>query len=101
MCGIVGIAGIADEALVRRMADAIVHRGPDGEGYFVGDGVSLGARRLSIIDLVSSNQPIWNEDRTVVTVFNGEIYNYQELRRALEKKGHILKTAGDTEVLVH
>jgi len=101
MCGIVGIAGIADEALVRRMADTIVHRGPDGEGYFVGDGVSLGARRLSIIDLVSSNQPIWNEDRTVVTVFNGEIYNYQELRRALEKKGHILKTAGDTEVLVH
>jgi asparagine synthase (glutamine-hydrolysing) len=101
MCGIVGIAGLADEKRVRLMADSIVHRGPDGEGYISSDGISLGARRLSIIDLHGSNQPIWNEDGTVVTVFNGEIYNYQELRSFLEKKGHILQTAGDTEVLVH
>ncbi len=86
---------------MRRMADRIVHRGPDGEGYYTGDGVSLGARRLSIIDLPGSNQPIWNEDRTVVTVFNGEIYNYRDLRAMLEKKGHVLRTEGDTEVLVH
>jgi asparagine synthase (glutamine-hydrolysing) len=101
VCGIVGIAGIADEALVRRMAATIVHRGPDGDGYFANDGVALGARRLSIIDLPGSNQPIFNEDGSVVTVFNGEIYNYQELRSILEAKGHALRTAGDTEVLVH
>ncbi len=101
MCGIVGIAGRADEAGVRRMADTLIHRGPDGDGYFVADNISLGARRLSIIDLPGSNQPICNEDGTVVTVFNGEIYNYQELRSFLEKKGHVLRTAGDTEVLVH
>ena len=101
MCGIVGVAGVSDEKLVRRMAGTIIHRGPDGEGYFVGDGVSLGVRRLAIIDLPGSNQPIWNENRTIVTVFNGEIYNYKELRHFLEKKGHVLRTAGDTEVLVH
>ena len=83
------------------MADRIVHRGPDGHGYFTDGGVALGARRLSIIDLQGSNQPIFNEDRTVVTVFNGEIYNYRELRAHLEQKGHRLRTAGDTETLVH
>ena len=101
MCGIAGIAGMGDAKAIRRMADTIVHRGPDGEGYFVGAGISLAARRLSIIDLPGSDQPIWNEDRTVVTVFNGEIYNYRELRAMLETKGHVLRTAGDTEVLVH
>jgi asparagine synthase (glutamine-hydrolysing) len=102
MCGIVGYAGApGDEDLVRRMADRIVHRGPDGQGYFTDDRVALGARRLSIIDLQGSNQPIFNEDRTVVTVFNGEIYNYRELRAHLEQKGHRLRTAGDTETLVH
>ncbi|MEO6212389.1 MAG: asparagine synthase (glutamine-hydrolyzing) [Vicinamibacterales bacterium] len=102
MCGIVGYVGApGDEQLVRRMADRIIHRGPDGEGYFTGDSVALGARRLSIIDLAGSNQPIFNEDRTVVTVFNGEIYNYRPLREHLEQKGHRLRTAGDTETLVH
>ena len=102
MCGIVGMAGVpADERILRRMADTIVHRGPDGEGYFLDGQVSLGSRRLSIIDLPGSSQPIFNEDKTVVTVFNGEIYNYRPLRALLEKKGHRLKTAGDTETLVH
>lgn len=102
MCGIVGYVGAAgDEHLVRRMAERIVHRGPDGEGYYTGDSVALGARRLSIIDLAGSNQPIFNEDRTIVTVFNGEIYNYRQLRAHLEQKGHHLRTAGDTETLVH
>ena len=102
MCGIVGYAGApGEEELVRRMADRIVHRGPDGQGYFTDDRVALGVRRLSIIDLQGSNQPIFNEDRTVVTVFNGEIYNYRELRAHLEQKGHRLRTAGDTETLVH
>ena len=102
MCGIVGYAGApGDEDLVRRMADRIVHRGPDGQGYFTDERVALGARRLSIIDLPGSNQPIFNEDRTIVTVFNGEIYNYRDLRAHLEQKGHRLRTAGDTETLVH
>ena len=102
MCGIVGYAGApGDEQLVRRMADRIVHRGPDGHGYFTDDFVALGARRLSIIDLAGSNQPIFNEDRTIVTVYNGEIYNYRQLREHLEQKGHHLRTAGDTETLVH
>jgi asparagine synthase (glutamine-hydrolysing) len=102
MCGIVGYVGApGDEQLVRKMASRIVHRGPDGEGYFIGESVALGARRLSIIDLHGSDQPIFNEDRSVVTVFNGEIYNYRELRRELQQKGHQLRTAGDTETLVH
>ena len=102
MCGIVGYAGApGDERLVRRMADRIVHRGPDGEGYFAGDTVALGARRLSIIDLAGSNQPIFNEDRSIVTVFNGEIYNYRHLRAHLQEKGHQLRTSGDTETIVH
>lgn len=102
MCGIVGYVGAqGDEAIVRRMADRIVHRGPDGDGYFTGDCVALGARRLSIIDLAGSNQPIFNEDGSIVTVFNGEIYNYRDLRALLQQKGHQLRTSGDTETLVH
>ena len=102
MCGIVGYVGAkGEEAIVRRMADRIVHRGPDGDGYFTGDCVALGARRLSIIDLAGSNQPIFNEDGSIVTVFNGEIYNYRDLRALLQQKGHQLRTAGDTETLVH
>src|SRR5829696_3553911 len=102
MCGIVGYVGArGDEHLVRRMANRIVHRGPDGDGYFTDDLVALGARRLSIIDLPGSNQPIFNEDRTIVTVYNGEIYNYRELRALLQQKGHQLRTSGDTETLVH
>ena len=101
MCGIVGIAGLEHPRLIRRMADAVAHRGPDGDGYFVGDGISLGMRRLSIIDPTGSNQPIWSEDRRVLTVFNGEIYNYRTLRPLLEKHGHSFRTAGDTETVVH
>jgi asparagine synthase (glutamine-hydrolysing) len=101
MCGIVGIAGLEHPRLIRRMADAVAHRGPDGDGYFVGDGISLGMRRLSIIDPAGSNQPIWSEDRRVLTVFNGEIYNYRTLRPFLEKHGHNFRTAGDTETVVH
>ena len=101
MCGIVGIAGLEHPRLIRRMADAVAHRGPDGDGYFVGDGISLGMRRLSIIDPAGSNQPIWSEDRRVLTVFNGEIYNYRTLRPFLEKHGHSFRTAGDTETVVH
>src|SRR5271155_2261293 len=83
------------------MADAIKHRGPDDEGYYCSGPVGLGFRRLSIIDLNTGHQPISNEDGTVWIVFNGEIYNYQELRRHLQTKGHTFKTLTDTEVIVH
>ena len=83
------------------MNAAVRHRGPDGEGYFDGESISMGMRRLSIIDILGSDQPICNEDGSVVTIFNGEIFNFRELRTLLEKKGHTLRTAGDTEVLVH
>ena len=79
----------------------MVHRGPDDEGHFVGEGVALGMRRLSIIDLAGGHQPIANEDETVWVVCNGEIYNYKELRVELEKQGHVFRTHSDTEVIVH
>jgi asparagine synthase (glutamine-hydrolysing) len=101
MCGIVGLAGVEDAALVRRMAAAVAHRGPDGEGFFVGDDVSLGMRRLSIIDPAGSDQPLWSEDRQVLAICNGEIYNYRQLRAQLEKRGHSFRTAGDAETIVH
>ena len=88
-------------ALVRSMADAIQHRGPDDDGYHFSGPVGLGFRRLSIIDLSTGHQPISNEDGSVWVVFNGEIYNYRELRAELAAKGHTLKTQTDTEVLVH
>ena len=77
------------------------HRGPDDEGLFIDDSVALGTRRLSIIDLSGGHQPVFNEDRTVVVVFNGEIYNFQELRRTLETRGHHFRTGSDTEVIVY
>jgi asparagine synthase (glutamine-hydrolysing) len=83
------------------MGKCIVHRGPDDEGHFVGEGVALGMRRLSIIDLASGHQPIANEDETVWVVCNGEIYNFKELRVELEKQGHIFRSQSDTEVIVH
>src|ERR1700691_1749162 len=83
------------------MADAIHHRGPDDEGYYTSGPVGLGFRRLSIIDLSLGHQPISNEDGTVWIVFNGEIYNYRELRTFLVSKGHVFKTQSDTEVIVH
>jgi asparagine synthase (glutamine-hydrolysing) len=89
------------ETLVRRMKAAIVHRGPDGEGALVAPPVVCGMRRLSIIDLPGGNQPIWNETDTVALVFNGEIYNFRELRKELESAGHTFRTNSDTEVIVH
>jgi len=104
MCGICGFVGLNDEPLLRRMTRRLVHRGPDDEGfYFDGSdrGVGLGMRRLSIIDLAGGHQPIANEDHTVWVVFNGEIYNYRELREGLLAKGHTFSTNSDTEVIVH
>src|SRR5215470_2770530 len=106
MCGICGKLmfdrdGRVPPALVRSMADAIQHRGPDDDGYHFSGPVGLGFRRLSIIDLNTGHQPICNEDGTVWIVFNGEIYNYQALREDLRAKGHTFKTQTDTEVIVH
>jgi asparagine synthase (glutamine-hydrolysing) len=105
MCGIAGIAdaehNAVDSSLIHRMCQSIVHRGPDDEGLFVKDGVGLGMRRLSIIDLAGGHQPIFNEDRSVWVVFNGEIYNFSELRRELKQRGHHFCTSTDTEVIVH
>jgi asparagine synthase (glutamine-hydrolysing) len=106
MCGICGKLNFDRErkvsaALVRTMADTIAHRGPDDEGYYLSGRVGLGFRRLSIIDLATGHQPLSNEDGTVWIVFNGEIYNYQELRDFLRSKGHVFKTQTDTEVIVH
>jgi asparagine synthase (glutamine-hydrolysing) len=101
VCGIVGLAGFGDEALVRAMAATLVHRGPDGEGFFSADGVHLGNRRLAIQDVPGGAQPMSNEDGTVVVVYNGEIYNYPELRARVLARGHRLTTHCDTEVLPH
>jgi len=106
MCGICGkVVFDPNEtvapALVRAMADTIRHRGPDDEGYYVSGQVGLGFRRLSIIDLQSGHQPLSNEDGSIWIIFNGEIYNYQELRKFLLDKGHIFKTHTDTETIVH
>src|ERR1041384_91708 len=106
MCGIAGIVYSdrerpVEESVVRRMCSAIRHRGPDDEGIFVSGGVGLGMRRLSIIDLSGGRQPIFNEDESKVIVFNGEIYNYRELRDELLARGHQLRTAGDTETVLH
>ncbi|MBU6482981.1 MAG: asparagine synthase (glutamine-hydrolyzing), partial [Nitrospirae bacterium] len=105
MCGIVGAVhaepGQVDQPLVKRMCALIRRRGPDDDGFFFGDRVGLGMRRLSIIDLNAGKQPIHNEDQTVWVVFNGEIYNYRELRDDLRKRGHQLATSSDTECLVH
>lgn len=105
MCGIAGIAefgsGNAVGSSIRRMTDTLHHRGPDDEGFVVEDNVAFGMRRLSVIDVVTGQQPYWNEDRTVAAVFNGEIYNYVELRNALEARGHRFAAHADGEVIVH
>lgn len=106
MCGIAGMVqtrpdGEVDSAIVHRMCEAIVHRGPDDEGIFVKAGIGLGMRRLSIIDVVGGHQPVFNEDKSIWIVFNGEIYNFQELRSELQARGHSFSTRTDTEVIVH
>ncbi len=100
MCGILGFHGF-ERPLVRDALAQIVHRGPDDDGVYADGPVCLGMRRLSIIDVAGSQQPIFNEDRSLVIVFNGEIYNYQELQRSLAAKGHSFRTQGDTEMIVH
>jgi asparagine synthase (glutamine-hydrolysing) len=103
MCGITGVAGSlrTDRQTLQRMNDALRHRGPDGEGMFWSDHVGLAMRRLAIIDVAGGDQPIFNEDRSVCVVYNGEIYNFLELRKELEHKGHQFSTQSDTEVIVH
>ena len=105
MCGICGAIGFerseAAELAVRRMLTAIVHRGPDDEGFLNAASVVAGSRRLSIIDLPGGGQPIWNEAGTLAVFFNGEIYNFRELRENLQGRGHAFRTNSDTEVIVH
>ena len=106
MCGICGKiyfdpSRTVDESEIRGMTDTIRHRGPDDEGYYVQDNVGLGFRRLSIIDLSTGHQPLTNEDGSLWIIFNGEIYNFQELRDLLLSKGHILRTKTDTECILH
>lgn len=103
MCGIVGFTGEREdkERILHAMADSIAHRGPDGEGYFCDDGIALGHRRLSIIDIEGGKQPLYNENGNLVLVFNGEIYNFQSLREELIAAGHVFQTRCDSEVLLH
>ena len=100
MCGFVGF-NFEDTTLAKKMCDVIAHRGPDGEGYYTNTNVTLGHRRLSIIDLQKGDQPMFNEDGSIVVVYNGEIYNFRDLRLELEKHGHKFSTESDTEVIVH
>jgi asparagine synthase (glutamine-hydrolysing) len=106
MCGIIGFVNLdqqqpANERIARAMNQAILHRGPDDEGFYLNENIAMGMRRLSIIDLAGGHQPISNEDGSVWVVFNGEIYNYQELRQRLLSRGHQLRTNSDTETIVH
>lgn len=103
MCGFCGFTGEVNnrEYVIKKMMDCIVHRGPDSAGAHVSGNVTMGFRRLSIIDIEDGSQPMYNEDGTIVLVFNGEIYNYKDLREALIEKGHKFKSNADTEVLVH
>src|SRR5215472_14096554 len=105
MCGICGVIGEKTEdraaAMVRRMMKAMEHRGPDAEGSLTVPQCALGMRRLSIIDIAGGNQPVWNEDGTLAVVYNGEIYNFAELRDELISLGHRFATRSDTEVIVH
>ncbi len=105
MCGICGVIGIEQpnhtQAVLRRMLDALLHRGPDGEGSLIAPSAGVGMRRLSIIDLPGGNQPVWNESGTLAVFYNGEIYNFKDLRRELESLGHVFHTQSDTEAIVH
>lgn len=103
MCGFCGFTGNIDnrENIINNMMDRIIHRGPDSAGVYSDEEITMGFRRLSIIDLEDGSQPIYNEDGSIVIVFNGEIYNYKDIRKTLVENGHIFKTHSDTEVLVH
>ena len=103
MCGFVGFCDDSKnkKKIIRDMADIIKHRGPDSDGYYVDNNIALGFRRLSIVDLDKGSQPIFNEDKDKVIVFNGEIYNYKEIREELKSKGHKFSTNTDTEVILH
>src|SRR6266403_4904017 len=109
MCGITGWANLDADApqpegareLLHSMCERMIHRGPDSEGLMVSGSVALGMRRLAIIDLVTGEQPAFNEDRSVAVILNGEIYNYRELRQDLEARGHTFRSASDTEILPH
>jgi asparagine synthase (glutamine-hydrolysing) len=106
MCGICGQYNFGDRTPVSRqnivrMASSISHRGPDDEGFYVSGPVGLGFRRLSIIDLEGGHQPMSDQDQTVWVIFNGEIYNFPDLKRELEGFGHVFQTRSDTEVIVH
>lgn len=103
MCGFVGFTNKINDAdkVIKNMMDSIKHRGPDSEGLYLDDDVAMGFRRLSIIDLSMGHQPLFNEDKSLVLTFNGEIYNYQELREELIKDGHVFETHVDSEVLLH
>src|SRR5689334_17536993 len=106
MCGIAGIVSPrdlqpTDVEVLRRMTDALAHRGPDDVAFHQTPGLAFGFRRLAIIDLDGGRQPIGNEDGSVVVVCNGEIYDYRDLRRTLADRGHVMRTAVDVEVLVH
>ena len=97
MCGIAGIWGKGD---IKKMLDVLSHRGPDSEGIFLGEKIKLGARCLKITDFLNGDQPIYNEDKTICVVLNGEIYNYLEIKEEL-KESHVFKTKTDTEVIIH
>src|SRR5216684_5895055 len=106
MCGIAGFVDVERDRehaveLIDRMCRVIRHRGPDDQGTWAGDGAALGMRRLAIIDLSGGHQPIFNEDKSVLVVFNGEIYNYRELQKELQERGHCFNTKSDTEAIVH
>ncbi|MDH7476612.1 MAG: asparagine synthase (glutamine-hydrolyzing) [Microgenomates group bacterium] len=101
MCGIAGFYHFRDDELIKKISKQLNHRGPDGEGYYINENVTLLNRRLAIIDLKGGQQPVFNEDKTLVLVFNGEIYNFRQLRKELISSGHIFKSNSDTEVIVH
>ena len=108
MCGIAGWINLDNnktnrnaEAVLHSMCERIVHRGPDSEGLWLDETAALGMRRLSIIDLKTGDQPVFSEDRSVVVMMNGELYNYREVRADLEKRGHKFVTRSDTEILPH
>ena len=100
MCGLAGYIGSQQDGLIEKMTQTLFHRGPDDEGYYSDDEINLGFRRLSIIDIDGGHQPMSTDDGNLLIIFNGEIYNYQELRVVLQKKGYSFHTKCDTEVLI-